>query len=238
MKTSRNNLKMALFSCCLFFLLPLFSGCVIIPAGTTWSGHENVVGVRSDSYGTIREQIVHRKMQFNFIALGITPEGPAVASYWAYSRYQLVTDQSRRYIWTLAHFPFLSIEPVGICLPVPNTDRWIAVEDNILGENEIKLKLILFTSKGRRLAKLKFPNVQRFPPKNAISLLGYVYMEGNSDLSWLRIHNMDGTCVLVNTRTGETMPEQDATEPFVPFDFDKLPFYWNHDAWESVLKPK
>ncbi|MBR6075785.1 MAG: hypothetical protein IKP87_10820 [Victivallales bacterium] len=238
MKTSRNNMKLALLSCCLFFLLPLFSGCVIIPAKPTWSGHEDVVGVRSDSDGTVREQIIHRKMRLNYAAIGITPHGLAYGGYWIYSRYQLVTEQSRKYIWTLAHFPFLSIEPVGICLPVPDTDRWIAVEDTILGMNEIKLKLIIFTSKGRRLAKLNFPNVQRCPPKGAISLLGFVYMEGNSDLSWLRIHNTDGTCTLVNTLTGKTIPEQDATEPFVPFDFNKLPNYWNHDAWKSVLKQK
>ncbi|MBR6056703.1 MAG: hypothetical protein IKP58_00890 [Victivallales bacterium] len=232
-----NYFKATFYSCGLLFLLFLLNGCVIIPTGVTWSGKENVIGVRSDSDGTPCEQIVHRKMRLEFVAIGLTPKGLAAASHWDYSRYQFVTKESRRSIWTLAHFPYLSYEPVDICLPIPNSDRWVAVNNTILDVNEISLKLIIFKSKGGRIAKLNLPHVRRFPPKRAISLLGYVYMEGNSDLSWLRIHNMDGTCTLVNTLTGETLPELAAVEPFVPFDFDKLPNYWNHDAWKTVLKP-
>ena len=207
----------------LMFFMFSFSGCVLIPVGCETDSRE-VIGARADSEGKVCEQIVHYEKRLNFVAIGITPEGLVASSYWRYSRYAAVTPTSKRAIWSMEHFPSLAWTQVNTAIPIPDSDRWITFEHNDswtpftridCKPDENDIYLIVFSVRKGKIVRHRFRHVKRDSPRDAKTLVGWLYIEGNSDLSCLRVHETD-MITLVNTVTGEIVPETDEMSPFGP----------------------
>lgn len=209
----------------MMILMLVCNGCVIIPVG--WDTYsKNVIGARADSEGNVCEQIVHYNKRLKFIAIGITPEGPIVGSYFDYSRYAAMNRNSTKAIWAMEHFPSLAATRVTWAHPIPNSDRWITCEENGCTEDEVDITLIVFSVKNGKILRHRFEHAKRCGPRDAKTICYYI--EGNADLSCLRVHEKD-KITRVNTVTGEIVTETDDSPPFYPAAID-----WN--AWEKLLK--
>ena len=209
----------------MMILMLLFNGCVIIPVGYGTKSAK-VIGARADSEGNVCEQIVHYDKSLFFIAIGITPEGPIVGSDFVYSRYAAMTRKSTKAIWAMEHFPSLAATRVNSAVPIPNSDRWITEEENGCTEDEVDITLIVFSVKKGKIVRHRFEHVKRYAPRDAKTI--YDYIEGNADLSCLRVHEKD-KITRVNTVTGEIVTETDDSPPFYSVAID-----WN--AWEKLLE--
>lgn len=198
-------------------IMSLLSSCVLIPVG--WETiRTDVIGARADSSGIVCEQIVHYDKHLNFIAIGLTPEGLLVPSHFGYSRYAAITEHEKYSIWSMEHFPCLAWTSIMRATPIPNSDRWITVEHKDCTMDEIDIKLIIFSINKGKILSRRFKHVRRNPPIDAKTVIAG-YIEGNADLSWLRIHET-GKITRVNTCTGKIIPETEALPPFFPAEYN------------------
>ena len=209
-------------------LIALFcSGCILVPYSYETVSQE-VIGARADSNGKVYEKIVHYDKRLNFFVIGFPPNGKFV-DYFGYSRYAAVAEDSEKAIWAMEHFPSLAWTRVKRAIPIPNSDRWITYEYKILNENEVDLTLIIFSIKDGKILRRHFERVKRYPPHNFKSPLEF-YIETNSDLTCLTIHETDGVSQ-INTLDGKIIFECMNYEDFLVYKFLKkinTPDYWTY----------
>ena len=210
-----NTKKIILLSISMHLALFL-SGCIIVPYGYETVSQE-VIGARADSNGKVYEKIVHYDKRLNFFVIGFPPDAKFV-SYFGYSRYAAVAEDSEKAIWAMEHFPSLAWTRVKRAIPIPNSDRWITHEYKILNENEVDLTLIIFSIKDGKILRRHFGRVKRYYPRNVKTIL-WLYIEANADLSYLRIHETDKISI-VNTATGDVFDAADL--PAVNQMFDQF----------------
>lgn len=201
MKTGVRNLVKGVF---IMAVLCLMNGCILLP-GPYETVDVEVIGARADASGKVYEQILHYNKRLNFVAVGLTPEGLVVPSYFGYSRYAAVTADDKWSIWSLEHFPSLAWTQVKWATPIPNSDRWIVDVENACSKDELALHLVVFSVREGKIVSQRFKHVKRYGPKGAMTV-GSGYIEGNADLSWLRVHETD-KITRVNTATGEMVVE-------------------------------
>ena len=118
-----------------------------------------------------------------------------------------VTKDSEKAIWAMEHFPSLAWTNVKTAVPIPDSDRWITYEYKILNENGVDVCLIIFSIKDGTVLRRHFERVKRYYPRNAKTIF-WLYIETNTDLSYLRIHETDKISI-VNTATGEVFEAAD-----------------------------
>ena len=209
-------------------MLMLFgSGCVLVPYSYETVSQE-VIGARTDANGKVYEQIIRYDKKLNFFVIGFSPDAKLV-DYFGYSRYAAVTKDSEKAIWAMEHFPSLAWTNVKTAVPIPNSDRWITYEYKILNENEVDLTLIIFSIKDGKILRRHFERVKRYPPHNFKSPLEF-YIETNSDLTCLTIHETDGVSQ-INTLDGKIIFECMNYEDFLVYKFLKkinTPDYWTY----------
>lgn len=185
-------------------LIMLFcSGCcIVVPYGYETVSQE-VIGARADSNGKVYEKIVHYDKRLNFFVIGFPPDAKFTGSF-GYSRYAAVTGDSHSSIWAMEHFPSLAWTNVKTAIPIPDSDRWITYEYDILNPDEVDVCLIIFSVKSGKILRHRFKRVKRTPPRNCKTVAWYI--EGNADLSILRVHETDRIS-WINTVTGEITEE-------------------------------
>ena len=186
-------------------LLVLFlSGCIIVPYSYETVSQE-VIGTRADSSGKVYEQIVLYDKRLNFFVVGFPPDGK-FAGYLGYSRYAAITQDSEKTIWAMEHFPSMAWTNVKEAIPIPDSDRWITYEYDIINQDEADVCLIIFSIKDGKILRRHFERVKRCYPRNVKTIFGF-YIETNADLSTIRIHETDKISI-VNTATGEVFGQQ------------------------------
>lgn len=207
-----------IFGVGIMLLMGMLSGCVMIPVGSDINS-KTVIGTRADNTGKVCEQIVHYDKRLDFIAIGLTPNGLIASSWFGYSRYAVITKDSKHMIWSMEHFPSLAWTKVNLATPIPNSDRWITVEDKKCTAEERDICLIVFSAQKGKILRHRFKHVIQYAPKNVKTVLGSGYIEGNADLSWLRIHET-GKISLVNTETGKVYRENECLPNFIPAEIN------------------
>ncbi|MBE6399042.1 MAG: hypothetical protein E7041_02745 [Lentisphaerae bacterium] len=197
--------------------LALFgSGCILVPYSYETVSQE-VIGARADSNGKVYEQIVHYDKRLNFFVIGFSPDAKIV-DYFGYSRYAAITQDSEKTIWAMEHFPSLAWTNVKKAIPIPNSDRWITYEYDILDSDEVDVCLIIFSIQDGKILRQHFERVKRYYPRNAKTICGF-YIETNADLSTIRIHETDKIS-RINTTTGEITIETGDMPPFHAANID------------------
>ena len=199
-----NTEKIILLSISMHLALFL-SGCIIVPYGYETVSQE-VIGARADSNGKVYEKIVHYDKRLNFFVIGFPPDAKFVG-YFGYSRYAAVAEDSEKAIWAMEHFPSLAWTNVKEAIPIPDSDRWITYEYDIINQDEADVCLIIFSIKDGKILRRHFERVKRYYPRNVKTILWF-YIEPNVDLSYLRIHETDKISI-VNTATGEVFEAAD-----------------------------
>ena len=170
-------------------LIALFcSGCILVPYSYETVSQE-VIGARADSNGKVYEKIVHYDKRLNFFVIGFPPNGKFV-DYFGYSRYSAVAEDSEKAIWAMEHFPSMAWTNVKEAIPIPDSDRWITYEYDILDSDEVDVCLIIFSIQDGKILRQHFERVKRYYPRNAKTICGF-YIETNADLSTIRIHETD-----------------------------------------------
>lgn len=201
-------------------LMLVVNGCIMIPGAYETVSRE-VIGARADATGKVYEQIVHYDKRWEIIIIGILGIGP---SYIPYSRYAARTEEAEYAIGAMTHFPSLALTRIKTAIPIPDSDRWITFEPNNdydKDENGIYVNdiyVIVFSVRKGKIVRHRFKHVIRNPPRGAKTLTG-LYIEGDANLDWLRVHETD-RITRVNTATGEIVPETDASPPFSPVELD------------------
>ena len=217
--------RMFILAVCTLSML-LLSGCIMIPVGCDTYSRE-VIGARADANGKVCEQIVHYNKRLFFIAIGITPRGLVASDYFGYSRYVAMTEKSEKGIWAMEHFPSLAWTRVNFAVPIPDSDRWITTEDKSETADEQDICLVVFSVRKGKIVRHRFKHALRYLPRDAKIVIGGC-IEGNADLSILRVHEKD-KITRVNTVTGEITTETDDSPPFSPVGID-----WK--GYETILK--
>ena len=198
-------------------LIMLFcSGCIVVPYGYETVSQE-VIGARADSNGKVCEQIVHYNKRLNFFVIGFPPDAKFTGGF-GYSRYAAVTADSHSSIWAMEHFPSLAWTNVKTAIPIPDSDRWITYEYDILNPDEVDVCLIIFSIQDGKILRQHFERVKRYYPRNAKTICGF-YIETNADLSAIRIHETDKIS-RINTTTGEITIETGDMPPFHAANID------------------
>ena len=198
-------------------LIALFcSGCILVPYSYETVSQE-VIGARADSNGKVYEQIINYDKKLNFFVLGLSPDAKFVG-YFGYSRYAAVTKDSEKAIWAMEHFPSLARTNVKEAIPIPDSDRWITYEYDILDSDEVDVCLIIFSIKDGKILRQHFERVKRYYPRDAKTIFSF-YIETNADLSTVRIHETDKIS-RINTTTGEITVETGNMPPFHAADID------------------
>ena len=103
-------------------------------------------------------------------------------------------------------------------IPIPNSDRWITYEYDILDSDEVDVCLIIFSIQDGKILRQHFERVKRYYPRNAKTICGF-YIETNADLSAIRIHETDKIS-RINTTTGEITIETGDMPPFHAANID------------------
>jgi hypothetical protein len=198
-------------------MLMLFgSGCILVPYSYETVSQE-VIGARADSNDKVYEQIICYDKKLNFFVLGFSPDAKFVG-YFGYSRYAAVTKDSEKAIWAMEHFPSLAWTNVKTAVPIPNSDRWITYEYDILNPDEADVCLIIFSIKDGKILRQHFERVKRYYPRNVKTICGF-YIETNADLSTIRIHETDKIS-RINTTTGKITIETGNMPPFHAANID------------------
>ena len=210
-----NTEKIILLSISMHLALFL-SGCIIVPYGYETVSQE-VIGARADSNGKVYEKIVHYDKRLNFFVIGFPPDGKFV-DYFGYSRYAAITQDSEKTIWAMEHFPSMAWTNVKEAIPIPDSDRWITYEYDILDSDEVDVCLIIFSIQDGKILRQHFERVKRYYPRNAKTICGF-YIETNADLSAIRIHETDKIS-RINTTTGEITIETGDMPPFHAANID------------------
>lgn len=196
-------------------LMFVFNSCIMIP-GTYETVSREVIGARADATGKVYEQIVHYDKRWEILIIGILGAGP---TYIPYSRYAARTEEAEYAIGAMTHFPSLAWTHIRTAIPIPNSDRWITFENNRHNtENENDIYVIVFSVRKGKIVRHRFKHVLRSPPREVKTLTG-LYIEGDANLDWLRVHETD-RITRVNTATGEIVPETEASPPFSPVELD------------------
>ena len=215
------NLTKTMICAAFSALIALFnSGCILVPYGYETVSQE-VIGARADSSGKVYEQIVHYDKILKFFVIGFSPDAKFVGHF-GYSRYAAVTADSHGSIWAMEHFPQLRWTNVKRAIPIPDSDRWITYEYDILDSDEVDVCLIIFSIKDGKILRQHFERVKRCYPRNAKTIFGF-YIETNADLSTVRIHETDKIS-RIDTHTGEITVETGNMPPFhaAGIDYKKL----------------
>ena len=210
-----NTKKIILLSISMHLALFL-SGCIIVPYGYETVSQE-VIGARADSNGKVYEQIVNYDKKLNFFVIGFSPDAKFVG-YFGYSRYAAITQDSEKTIWAMEHFPSMAWTNVKEAIPIPDSDRWITYEYDILDSDEVDVCLIIFSIQDGKILRQHFERVKRYYPRNAKTICGF-YIETNADLSAIRIHETDKIS-RINTTTGEITIETSDMPPFHAANID------------------
>lgn len=198
-------------------LIALFcSGCILVPYSYETVSQE-VIGARADSNGKVYEKIVHYDKRLNFFVIGFPPNGKFV-DYFGYSRYAAVAEDSEKAIWAMEHFPSLAWTNVKEAIPIPDSDRWITYEYDILDSDEVDVCLIIFSIQDGKILRQHFERVKRYYPRNAKTICGF-YIETNADLSTIRTHETDKIS-RINTTTGKITIETGNMPPFHAANID------------------
>ena len=198
-------------------LIALFcSGCILVPYGYETVSQE-VIGARADSNGKVYEQIIRYDKKLNFFVIGFPPNGKFV-DYFGYSRYAAVAEDSEKAIWAMEHFPSMAWTNIKEAIPIPDRDRWITYEYDILDSDEVDVCLIIFSIQDGKILRQHFKRVKRYYPRNAKTICGF-YIETNADLSAIRIHETDKIS-RINTTTGEITIEAGDMPPFHAANID------------------
>ena len=198
-------------------LIALFgSGCILVPYSYETVSQE-VIGARADSNGKVYEQILRYDKKLNCFVIGFSPDAKIVG-YFGYSRYAAVTKDSEKAIWAMEHFPSLAWTNVKEAIPIPDSDRWITYEYDILDSDEVDVCLIIFSIKDGKILRRHFERVKRYYPRNVKTICVF-YIETNADLSTIRIHETDKIS-RINTTTGEITIETGDMPPFHAANID------------------
>ena len=192
------------------------SGCILVPYSYETVSQE-VIGARTDANGKVYEQIIRYDKKLNFFVLGFSPDAKFVDD-WEYSRYAAVTKDSEKAIWAMEHFPSLAWTNVKEAIPIPDSDRWITYEYDILNPDEADVCLIIFSIKDGKILRQHFERVKRYYPRNVKTICGF-YIETNADLSTIRIHETDKIS-RINTTTGKITIETGNMPPFHAANID------------------
>ncbi len=195
-------------------LMLMSNGCIMIPGAYETVSRE-VIGARADAAGKVYEQIVHYDKRWEILIIGILGIGP---SYIPYSRYAARTEEAEYAIGAMTHFPSLACTRIKTAIPIPDSDRWITFEPNGYAKDEDDIYVIVFSVRQGKIVRHRFKHVIRNPPRGAKTLTG-LYIEGDANLEWLRVHETD-KITRVNTATGEIVPETEASPPFSPVELD------------------
>ena len=211
-----NAVRKTIYAAVVAMLMLLGSGCIIVPYGYKTVSQE-VIGARADSSGKVYEQIVHYDKILKFFVIGLSPDAKFVGHF-GYSRYAAVTANSRSSIWAMEHFPQLRWTEVEVAIPIPDSDRWITYEYDILNPDEADVCLIIFSIKDGKILRQHFERVKRYYPRNVKTICGF-YIETNADLSTIRIHETDKIS-RINTTTGKITIETGNMPPFHAANID------------------
>ena len=197
--------------------LALFcSGCILVPYSYE-TVSQDVIGARADSNGKVYEQILRYDKKLNCFVIGFSPDAKIVEDF-CYSRYAAITQDSEKTIWAMEHFPSLAWTNVKKAIPIPDSDRWITYEYDILDSDEVDVCLIIFSIKDGKILRQHFERVKRYYPRNAKTICGF-YIETNADLSTIRIHETDKIS-RINTTTGKITIETGDMPPFHAANID------------------
>ena len=212
----KNAVRKTIYAAVAAMLMLLGSGCIIVPYSYETVSQE-VIGARADSNGKVYEKIVHYDKRLNFFVIGFPPDGKFVGCF-GYSRYAAVAEDSEKAIWAMEHFPSLAWTNVKEAIPIPDSDRWITYEYDILDSDEVDVCLIIFSIKDGKILRQHFERVKRYYPRNAKTICGF-YIETNADLSTIRIHETDKIS-RINTTTGKITIETGNMPPFHAANID------------------
>ena len=197
--------------------LALFcSGCILVPYSYE-TVSQDVIGARADSNGKVYEQILRYDKKLNCFVIGFSPDAKIVEDF-CYSRYAAITQDSEKTIWAMEHFPSMAWTNVKEAIPIPDSDRWITYEYDILDSDEVDVCLIIFSIQDGKILRQHFERVKRYYPRNAKTICGF-YIETNADLSTIRIHETDKIS-RINTTTGEITIETGDMPPFHAANID------------------
>ena len=197
--------------------LALFcSGCILVPYSYETVSQE-VIGARADSNGKVYEQILRYDKKLNCFVIGFSPDAKIVEDF-CYSRYAAITQDSEKTIWAMEHFPSMAWTNVKEAIPIPDSDRWITYEYDILDSDEVDVCLIIFSIQDGKILRQHFERVKRYYPRNAKTICGF-YIETNADLSAIRIHETDKIS-RINTTTGKITIETGNMPPFHAANID------------------
>ena len=219
--------RKTIYAATLAMLMLFGSGCILVPYSYETVSQE-VIGARTDANGKVFEHIIRYDKKLNFFVIGFPPNGKFV-DYFGYSRYAAVTKDSEKAIWAMEHFPSLAWTNVKTAVPIPNSDRWITYEYDILDSDEVDVCLIIFSIQDGKILRQHFERVKRYYPRNAKTICGF-YIETNSDLTCLTIHETDGVSQ-INTLDGKIIFECMNYEDFLVYKFLKkinTPDYWTY----------
>ena len=211
-----NAVRKTIYAAVAAMLMLFCSGCILVPYSYETVSQE-VIGARADSNGKVYEQILRYDKRLNFFVIGFPPDAKFVG-YFGYSRYAAVAEDSEKAIWAMEHFPSLAWTNVKEAIPIPDSDRWITYEYDILDSDEADVCLIIFSIKDGKILRRHFERVKRYYPRNAKTICGF-YIETNADLSAIRIYETDKIS-LINTTTGEITIETGNMPPFHAANID------------------
>ena len=198
-------------------LIALFcSGCILVPYSYE-TVSQDVIGARADSNGKVYEQILRYDKKLNCFVIGFSPDAKIVEDF-CYSRYAAITQDSEKTIWAMEHFPSMAWTNVKEAIPIPDSDRWITYEYDILDSDEVDVCLIIFSIQDGKILRQHFERVKRYYPRNAKTICGF-YIETNADLSTIRIHETDKIS-RINTTTGKITIETGNMPPFHAANID------------------
>ena len=210
-----NTKKIILLSISMHLVL-FCSGCILVPYSYETVSQE-VIGARADSNGKVYEQILRYDKKLNCFVIGFSPDAKIVEDF-CYSRYAAITQDSEKTIWAMEHFPSMAWTNVKEAIPIPDSDRWITYEYDILDSDEVDVCLIIFSIQDGKILRQHFERVKRCYPRNAKTIFGF-YIETNADLSAIRIHETDKIS-RINTTTGKITIETGDMPPFHATNID------------------
>ena len=210
-----NTKKIILLSISMHLVL-FCSGCILVPYSYETVSQE-VIGARADSNGKVYEQILRYDKKLNCFVIGFSPDAKIVEDF-CYSRYAAITQDSEKTIWAMEHFPSMAWTNVKEAIPIPDSDRWITYEYDILDSDEVDVCLIIFSIQDGKILRQHFERVKRYYPRNAKTICGF-YIETNADLSAIRIHETDKIS-RINTTTGKITIETGDMPPFHATNID------------------